>query len=1294
MTKKLLAALLYFLSSRRKKPSIKFFSNQDELSSRYSKSIFLFLFLFISLHNHAQQIDTWFSAGKGINSPTNGFGLSNPNPITTLGQDGNSVNTWYDIVYFTEQNLIPNPNPVDYPNDPFGSPPGFDYPTPNSGGLAQFLTPSGSTPGLPTVRRNDADNMNFNPIVEFDGSGDGQALHFRSNSRGNVTIFVVFRARGMGNSAETQRLLFGGDVDIQHETFNQNNWTTNLSLGVSDGSRFSVGRTWNPVSMVDAGEFFVSGGINLLAEPAIGVFTRTALMNAERLTTTVNGIPDISVTRNHPLADNDLFYFNRVGKHFNSNDSNRNLTGDVAEILLADFSMSANQRQRVESYLAIKYGITLSNGTQLGSIGGHATYNYLAADGSIIWQADPIYQHDIAGLGKDRFKDTGGGLSLRYYIDQRISKSVNSDAIVTMSTNSDFSTDNLDLTRTTIDGQITGSLNPYEHNYLIWANDNQTINQSNIELPVGIDSRIEREWRVQAVRSASNPIANVSVRINLSSSDILSNGSCTLKLLIDNDLDGNFATGPITQIDATSIDLAGNVYFDNVNFNHLEVFTVGYIDETPDINALPTNPLVCDSYTLPAITGANLTGNEAYYDGPGGTGTQYAPNDVLTSSGTYYIYDETGTTPNCFDEETFVLTVNLSPDIDDLTPDPTVCDSYTLPAITGANLTGNEAYYDGPGGTGTQYAPNNVLTSSGTYYIYDETGTTPNCFDEESFNLTIDATNEAGTATHLDLCGGDPTPYDLNAQLAGADSGGTWRDFDDAFGNGINSVVVDPSNIDFSAIGQGNYDFTYTVSSTGACPSDSATMTVTINTTPIADAPADVESCDSYILPALANGSYFDAPNGGGSALSAGDAITATSTLYVFSPGNGSCPDVENSFVVTINTTPIADAPADVESCDSYILPALANGSYFDAPNGGGSALSAGDAITATSTLYVFSPGNGSCPDVENSFVVTINSLSISLDISHESCWESSDGFIDIIIENGVGPYNVQINTQQVEIFTNESFTINGLNPGNYSISIMDSNGCQTITEFDILPGGPNLDAVIEPIYSCESGAPNSSIMVSLANTSIDSEVLYALDSTELNDFVLTPEFGNIPIGNHFLSILHTNGCLTTIPFTIEETTPVELDLTNSNINEITANASGGTPPYTYFFDDQPGTSNNVFPIDESRTYVVRVLDGNGCEAIETITLNFDGIDIPNFFTPNSDGQNDFWRPRNISPYPNIQTFIFDRYGRKINIMGPLNQGWDGLYESKPLPSGDYWYVIQLNDGSGREFVGHFTLYR
>jgi hypothetical protein len=49
-----------------------------------------------------------------------------------------------------------------------------------------------------------------------------------------------------------------------------------------------------------------------------------------------------------------------------------------------------------------------------------------------------------------------------------------------------------------------------------------------------------------------------------------------------------------------------------------------------------------------------------------------------------------------------------------------------------------------------------------------------------------------------------------------------------------------------------------------------------------------------------------------------GTEITATQTIYVFTAGEGSCEDAENSFTVTINDTPVADAPENVEACDSY----------------------------------------------------------------------------------------------------------------------------------------------------------------------------------------------------------------------------------------------------------------------------------------------------------------------------------------------------------------------------------------
>jgi gliding motility-associated-like protein len=260
-------------------------------------------------------------------------------------------------------------------------------------------------------------------------------------------------------------------------------------------------------------------------------------------------------------------------------------------------------------------------------------------------------------------------------------------------------------------------------------------------------------------------------------------------------------------------------------------------------------------------------------------------------------------------------------------------------------------------------------------------------------------------------------------------------------------------------------------------------------------------------------------------------------------------------------------------------------------------------------------------------------------------------------------------------------------------MSVIDDTGCQTNTNFGIQSGGPNLGGTVDVMYLCDANLPSNTIAVTLFDPSVSNDVLYALDSTDPNDFILSPDFGNISVGDHSLFIMHNNGCLAEIPFDVENFEQLELTLTSEYVNQITANVSGGTAPYTYYFDDNSGTTSNTYTIDRSGTFTVRVVDSIGCEVLQSTTMNLVDITIPDFFTPNNDFQYDTWAPRNAELFPDIETYIFDRYGRKIQILGPTDE-WDGEYESNAMPSGDYWYIVKLNDGSGREFVGHFTLYR
>ena len=145
-----------------------------------------------------------------------------------------------------------------------------------------------------------------------------------------------------------------------------------------------------------------------------------------------------------------------------------------------------------------------------------------------------------------------------------------------------------------------------------------------------------------------------------------------------------------------------------------------------------------------------------------------------------------------------------------------------------------------------------------------------------------------------------------------------------------------------------------------------------------------------------------------------------------------------------------------------------------------------------------------------------------------------------------------------------------------------------------------------------------------------------------------------------------------------------------SDNNSILVNVSG-SGDYEYSIDGEDYQISNVFYNVASGIYTVYIKDNNGCGiAEEAISL----LGIPNYFTPNNDGYNDYWNIKGVSSTYNSKTtiHIFDRYGKLIKQISPLSKGWDGTYNGKNAPSSDYWYAISLEDG--RTFKGHFSLKR
>lgn len=112
---------------------------------------------------------------------------------------------------------------------------------------------------------------------------------------------------------------------------------------------------------------------------------------------------------------------------------------------------------------------------------------------------------------------------------------------------------------------------------------------------------------------------------------------------------------------------------------------------------------------------------------------------------------------------------------------------------------------------------------------------------------------------------------------------------------------------------------------------------------------------------------------------------------------------------------------------------------------------------------------------------------------------------------------------------------------------------------------------------------------------------------------------------------------------------------------------------------DNSTIDNPITTPEETTTYVVSSFI-NGCEVTDLITITVGPpITIYNAFTPNGDGINDTWVLGGIERFENTSVTVYDRWGQQVFRSLGYAQQWDGTNKGKYLPTGTYYYVIELN---------------
>jgi len=126
---------------------------------------------------------------------------------------------------------------------------------------------------------------------------------------------------------------------------------------------------------------------------------------------------------------------------------------------------------------------------------------------------------------------------------------------------------------------------------------------------------------------------------------------------------------------------------------------------------------------------------------------------------------------------------------------------------------------------------------------------------------------------------------------------------------------------------------------------------------------------------------------------------------------------------------------------------------------------------------------------------------------------------------------------------------------------------------------------------------------------------------------------------------------------------------------------------YYWTPDSALSDPNSLTPLaspTNNTTYTLHVRSANNCgdDTSSVFVRVYKKIVIPNTFSPNGDGINDTWNIDALVTYPDCLLQVFDRYGQQVYKSIGYNKPWDGKYNGNILPTGTYYYVLDLKNST------------
>ncbi len=728
---------------------------------------------------------------------------------------------------------------------------------------------------------------------------------------------------------------------------------------------------------------------------------------------------------------------------------------------------------------------------------------------------------------------------------------------------------------------------------------------------------------------------------------------------------------------------------------------------THNFIACPGEPVNFDNLTIGA--------SSYQWDfGDGNTSTLNNPSHVYVDSDTYQISLLATSIDGCQNSTSGSITVLVPPVADFSISTDSICSGEVIGFANNSNSNILTCFWDfGDGSTSNQCDPFHSYDTAGSFNITLVVSDNNNCRDTTRQTISVSSVPVPSfSATPNQDC--SPVIMSFSNTSVNADSF-IWD-----FGDGNTSTAINPIH---SYLVGGNYTVQLTAIN-GVC-SETNILEVNINQTPSVniEIPTGQEGCAGFEVHFISNSDTesikFDWDFGDGinsfdanpthiystagvyeATLFAEDTIsgcldTAFVSIEVFEQveANGTVSDIlcngDSTGIVDINIT-------------SGTSPFVYNWSN-DIDSQDQNQLTAGD-------YDVTIIDSNNCTWVDTFIVSEPSAISaIVADSSIATCFGDNDGSICLEVTGGVPEYSISWEIGlQVECIEN-------VVAGEYPVEITDNTGCRENFVFEVFQN-PQIELV---------DTFGSITCFGVDDGFIKLDSIYGGASDIYNTTLSGPRifnggnnFPGLLPGKYDLIIQDLEGCVLESNYIIGEPDSLWVTIFDDTLNiglgdNVILNSSHnvGDPLFMWSPSETLDCEDCEDPVAKpfsTTTYYLSLFDLHGCSAMDTVTIIVDSnkeFYIPNTFTPNGDGRNDFFRIRSrLNSIRQINSFrIFNRGGDMVfeaeNFRPQaenFDHAWDGTFRGKQLAPDQFTYYAEVEylDGEVELAKGTILLMR